>query len=142
MRRAVLGIIILLLISSCTTEKINGQQKNEDSLIVNKPQTKIIVNKEYDENGNLISFDSSYSYLYTNVKQDSIFGDSSYTMFQQKFFNSFPKNQRPFLNEIFFEDTLLSNDFFMDDFFSKRYRLNHERFDEFFRDMDSVKNNF
>lgn len=142
MRRAVLGIVILLLIAGCTTEKINGQQKNEDSLIVNKPQTKIIVNKEYDEFGNLVKFDSSYSYFYSNMGNDSTFSDSSFSRFQEKFFNSFPNIQKPFFNDMFFEDSLLNYDFYKDDFFSKRFRLNRQQFDGMFEKMDSIKNKF
>lgn len=127
---------------SCLAQENNDNLILEDSLNTNKPQTKIIVNKEYDENGNLISFDSSYSYFYTNVNQDSTFGDSSYTLFQEDFFNSFFKIQKSFLNDIFFEDSLLNYDFYKDDFFSQRFRFNHERFDKLYHNMDSLKNNF
>ena len=142
MYRAILGVIILLLITSCTTEKINGQQENEDSLLVNKPQTKIIVNKEYDDSGNLVKFDSSYSYFYSNMERDSTFADSSFSLFQEKFFNSFPNHQKPFINDMFFEDSLLSYDFYKDDFFSNRFRFNRQRFDKLFEEMDSLKNKF
>ncbi len=130
MKKIILGVLFLLSITGCTTEKINGQQEKEDSLLVNKPQTKIIVNKEYDESGNLVKFDSSYSYFYSNLQNDSTFGDSSYSLFQEDFFNSFPNIQKPFLNDIFFEDSLLNYDFYKDDFFSNRFRSNRIRFDK------------
>lgn len=142
MQRIAFGIVILLLICSCSAEKINGQQEIKDSLAANEPQTKIIVNKEYDENGNLIKFDSTYSYYYSNIEKDSTFGDSSYTLFQEDFFNSFPNIQKPFLNDMFFEDSLLTYDFYKDDFFSNRFRFNRERFDKLFEEMDSLKNKF
>lgn len=142
MQKTIMGILFLLLIIGCSTEKLKGQQTEADTLSSNKPQTKIIVNKEYDENGNLISFDSSYSYFYTNIQNDSILGDSSYNLFQEDFFNSFPNKQRPFLNDMFFEDSLLTYDFYKDDFFSNRFRFNRNRFDQLFEEMDSLKNTF
>ncbi|MCW8850360.1 MAG: hypothetical protein OQJ81_10320 [Melioribacteraceae bacterium] len=142
MKKIILGVLCLLSIAGCTTEKINGQQENVDTLATNKPQTKIIVNKEYDEFGNLVKFDSSYSYFYSNLQNDSTFGDSSYSLFQKDFFNSFPNIQKPFLNDIFFEDSLLNYDFYKDDFFSNRFRSNRKRFDKMFEEMDSLKNKF
>ena len=142
MKRIAFGIVLLLLICSCSSEKINGQQEIKDSLTTNEPQTKIIVNKEYDENGNLIKFDSTYSYYYSNIENDSTFGDSSYSLFQEDFFNSFPSIQKPFLNDMFFEDSLLTYDFYKDDFFSNRFRFNRQRFDKLFEEMDSLKNKF
>jgi hypothetical protein len=142
MQKIILGVLFLLSIVGCTDEKINGQQEKEDSLLVNKPQTKVIVNKEYDEFGNLIKFDSSYSYFYSNLQNDSTFGDSSYSLFQEDFFNSFPNIQKPFLNNMFFEDSLLNYDFYKDDFFSNRFRSNRMKFDKLFEEMDSIKNKF
>ncbi len=142
MQKTILGILFFLLVGSCSSEKTNGQQKIEDSLKVNKPQTKIIVNKEYDESGNLVKFDSSYSYFYSSLDSDSTFGDSSYSLFQKDFFNSFPNIQKPFLTDIFFEDSLLNYDFYKDDFFSNRFRFNRQSFDKLFEKMDSLKNKF
>ncbi len=142
MHRVILGIVIFLLIASCTTEKINGQQKSEDSLVVNKPQTKIIVNKEYDESGNLVKFDSSYSCFYSNLESDLTFSDSSFSHFQEQFFNSFPNIQKPFFNDMFFEDSLLNYDFYKDEFFSNRFKLNRQKLDGMFEKMDSLKNKF
>ena len=142
MKKIILGVLFIFLFAGCSTEKLNGQQEKEDSLLVNKPQTKIIVNKEYDEFGNLIKFDSSYSYFYSNLQNDSTFGDSSYSLFQEDFFNSFPNVQKPFLNNIFFEDSLLNYDFYKDDFFTNRFRANRMRFDKLFEEMDSLKNKF
>lgn len=142
MQRIVFGIVTLLLICSCSTEKVKGQQEIKDSQTTNEPQTKIIVNKEYDQNGKLIKFDSSYSYYYSNIDGDSISGDSTFGVFRQDFFESFPNVQRPFLEDMFFEDSLLTYDFYKSDFFSNRFRLNRKRFNNLFEEMDSIKNDF
>ncbi|MCB0753709.1 MAG: hypothetical protein KDC52_19710, partial [Ignavibacteriae bacterium] len=142
MQRIISGILFLFLICGCSSKKINGQKENQDSLSTNKPQTKIIVNKEYDDKGNLVNFDSSYSYYYSNMENDSTFGDTAYHSFQDEFFNSFPNIQKPFLDDMFFEDSLLTYDFYKDDFFSKRFQFNNKRFEKLFEKMDSVKNKF
>lgn len=142
MQKIIMGILFLFLIYSCSSEKINGQKENQDSLSTSQPQTKIIVNKEFDDKGNLVKFDSSYSYYYSNMENDSTFRDTVYHSFQNKFFNSLPNIQRPFLEDMFFEDSLLTYDFYKDDFFSKRFQFNNKRFEKLFEKMDSVKNKF
>lgn len=139
-----ISIILILFICGlgCNAQNEKVDISLADSLNQNEPETKIIVNKEYDENGNLIKFDSSYTSFYSNIQNDSTFADSTLALFQDDFFNSFPNIQRPFLDEMFFEDSLMSYDFFKDDFFSKRFRLNRNQFDKLFEEMDSVKNKF
>ena len=141
MKKLFFGILFFVFITSCSAQENNNLGGLTDTL-ENKPQTKIIVNKEYDEFGNLVKFDSSYSYFYSNLQNDSTFGDSSYNLFQEDFFNSFPNIQKPFLNDIFFEDSLLNYDYYKNDFFTKRFRSNRMRFDKLFEEMDSIKNNF
>ena len=141
MIRIILFFIFVASFQGCNAQDQNTPLTGEDSL-KNKPQTKIIVNKEYDENGNLVGFDSTYSYFYSNAKQDTLFGDSTFAIFRDDFYNKFPLKQRPFLNDLFFEDSLLSYDFYKDDFFTKRFQLNRKRFDKLFEKMDSMKNNY
>ena len=61
-----LAIVIMLL--SCdgqSKREIKNQQENST-----QPQTEIKVNKEYDKDGNLVKYDSSYSYFYSNIEGD------------------------------------------------------------------------
>jgi len=136
-----LFLFFIFLSSVCNAQEKDVPIVGQDTL-ANKPQTKIFVNKEYDQEGNLIKFDSTYSYFYSNTESDSLFGDSTFAIFRDDFFNLFPLKQRPFLNDLFFEDSLLSYDFFKDDFFTKRFQLNRERFDKLFEKMDSLKNKY
>lgn len=139
MKKIILYLMILILAGGCAAKNSEAQSKKDNK---NKPQTKILVNKEYDENGNLISFDSTYSSFYSNVQNDSTLGDSLFSDFHSGFFNYFPDMQKPFLNDMFFEDSLLTYDFYKDDFFSKRFRLNRDKFDKLFERMDSIKNEY
>lgn len=135
MKRLIQILMILFLTFSCNAQNIEDQKADMKNKI--DPKTNIIVNKEFDENGNLIRFDSTYSYFYSNIENDSTFTD-----FQNNFFNSFPDFQGPFFNDMFFTDSLLMYDFYKKDFFSKRFELNRKKFDQIFEKMDSIKNKF
>lgn len=50
-----------------------------------QPKTTIQVHKEYDENGNLIRLDSTYTYFYSNIKNDSILERDIYKKFKLGF---------------------------------------------------------
>jgi len=138
MKRLAQIMLLLFLTISCNAQNVESK-KTDDK---NKPKTSIIVNKEYDENGNLIRYDSTYSYFYSNIENDSTLADSSFTSFQKYFYKSFPDFESPFFDDMFFEDSLLTYDFYKKDFFSKRFELNRKMFDEMFEKMDSLKNKF
>ncbi|NVN94501.1 MAG: hypothetical protein HXX18_04360 [Bacteroidetes bacterium] len=85
-----------------------------DSISVSQPKVDIKVNKKYDEKGNLIQYDSSYSIIYSSPNTDVQFfnfeNDSLFTRFKNKmgendffnndFFNNFPEFG---LNQDFFQ---------------------------------------
>lgn len=68
--------MLCFLCSFIILNPLFGQQ--EDDKNSNKPGVRIDVNKEYDENGNVIGYDSTYSWFWsgkeiTNMNFDSIF---------------------------------------------------------------------
>jgi hypothetical protein len=147
----VIGLVLTacMIISSCH-EKSKGQELKEatknhttakqDSL--NKPQVNIKVNRRYDEKGNLVAVDSTYSSFYSNVRGDTSKMDSLFHSFD-RYFND---NHSSFLpkefNNLFFRDSLRYPDFFHNDFFIKRYELNDAYFRDMMHRMDSIKNHF
>ena len=67
-------LLLVLVITGCNSQEKKNMQKehnNKDTTIV-KPKEKWDVHKEYDEYGNLIRYDSIYSWSYSNVKGDSL----------------------------------------------------------------------
>ena len=128
----------------------NGQKGNpkkdyitsHSDTTLSKPRVDIKVNKKYDARGNLISFDSTYSYFYLSpqgkrsMNNDSLF--QRFKLFNQEYFN---KMQEKF-NNTFLNDSLFKYDFFNPDYFRKRFELNMKRFDQEFKTMDSLKNNY
>jgi hypothetical protein len=138
-RTGLIAIVLSLILHSC-----NGQinkEKNQDKNL-NSPQTNIKVNKQYDKNGNLIRYDSTYSYYYSNIKNDTSLRDSIFNNFKSHFNQKYFFSDEPFFNHSFFEDSLLKYDFYKYDFFLNRFRRNMERMDSLFWGMDSVKNEF
>lgn len=130
-------LALSITLSNCSGQ--NGKtEKRKDSL----PQTNIKVNKEYDKNGNIIKYDSTYSSYYSNIKADSNLEDSIFKNFKKKFNRSYFFSDQPYFRDFFFADSLLEYDFYKKDFFYKRFRNNMERMDSLFRGMDIMKNDF
>jgi hypothetical protein len=121
----------------------NGQIVNDDTANgKNNPKTDIKVNKEYDNQGNLIRYDSTYSYSYSNIGTDTILNDSIFNQFRDQFHHQFLFSEDPFFKDFFFQDSIMKDDFFNDDFFMKRFKENMNQMDNLFQEMDSVKNEF
>ena len=100
------------------------------------------MNKEYDDEGNLIRYDSTYSYYYSNIESDSMLEDSIFNDFRTYFNHTYPFANQPFFNDFFFQDSLLHYDFYKDDFFQHRYKKDMEQMNKLFWIMDSLKNQF
>jgi hypothetical protein len=132
-----------MLAISMTLSGCNGQAKiSENQLKKDSPQTNIKVTKEYDEKGNLVKYDSSYSSYYSNVKGDTTLRDSIFQNFTNHFNRSYTFSDHPYFKNFFFQDSLLMYDFYKKDFFFDRYRNNMEHMDSLFREMDLIKNDF
>jgi len=137
----ILFIAVTLILSSC-----NGQDKQvkNDKLnaVKNVPKEDIKVNKEYDKDGNLIRYDSTYTYFYSNIENDTIAEDSIFTNFKNLFDLQYPFSYKPYFNDLFFEDSLMKYDFYKKDFFTERFWQNMKQTEKMFQEMDSIKNHF
>jgi len=136
-------MVILAIALSMTIQSCNGQKNEKDKdLSQNLPQTNIKVNKEYDKNGNIIKYDSTYSAYYSNIKGDTLLRDSIFDNFKTQFNEKYFFSTQPYFNNFFFTDSLLGYDFYKKDFFYKRFRNNTNYMDKLFHEMDSIKNSF
>lgn len=103
----------------------NQRKSNSDEK--NVPQSNITVNKEYDENGNLIRYDSTYSWSYSNIRNDTLVNDTiiygNKEFFDRKdFFPDIPFfDDEDFFNDRFFSDSLFADRSFFDDFFNEKF---------------------
>ena len=108
----------------------------------NQPKEDIKVNKEYDENGNLIRYDSTYTYYYSNIEGDVIAADSIFNNFRNMFEDNYSFSTMPYFNDLFSEDGLLKYDFYKNDFFHERFMNNMQQLKRLFWEMDSIENKF
>ena len=131
------GIFILI---SCTGQK--KMDKDLAQLDTIKPKTNYSVHKEYDENGNLISVDSTYSYFYSNIKGDSVRENEIFNQFKMDFGDNFRSMDSLFMNDFYSGMPLNLNDFYTDDFFQQHFEMNHGNIEKIFKQMDSLKNSF
>ena len=137
-----LSIAFALLFSSCNAQIEKKEKETSDVRSSNIPKKDIRVNKEFDKNGNLIKYDSTYSYYYSNIKNNSSLADSMFNKFRGQFQAQYPFSDRPFFDNFFFQDTLLKYDFYKKDFFSERFKRDMNNMDKLFLEMDSAKNQF
>lgn len=136
-------VLLMGLLQSCNND-IKGQsaqaKKAVDSLA--KPKVDIKVNRRYDEKGNMIGFDSTYTSYYSNISGDTAQMDSLIGSFDRYFrqeHSSFFGRQ---FDPLFFNDSTRYPDFFHDDFFLRRYELNDPYMRGMMYRMDSIKNSF
>jgi hypothetical protein len=108
-----------------------------------KPKVNVKVNKRYDDKGNVIQFDSTYSYFYSSPNGTlHSTNDSVFNQFQSFFDKTYPNFFESQNKDIFFNDSLFKYDFFNNDYFLRRYQLNQNNFERLYKRMDSVKQNF
>jgi hypothetical protein len=136
---------ILLQLSACMGQagKIGpSTTKEHPALSVDTPQVEVKVNKQFDENGNLIAFDSTYTTIYPGRADNPAFMDSVFKDLKGRSRNWYPFLKDPGFNDLFMQDSLMESDFFHDDHFRKRFELNRRYMEQMMTRMDSVKNSF
>lgn len=140
-------LIVALSFASCNAQEANKapiEKKTGKTVFSNTPKEEWKVTKEVDEEGNIIRYDSIYTWSYTNMKGDSIRVnvDSLMRSFDAYFNQHFPSVfERSFVNPIW-SDSLFQSDFFKDDFFQYRFEHNFYDLEEMFHRMDSLRNLF
>lgn len=133
--------IVALCISAVSCSAQNNSDKTTEK---GKPNTNVEVNKHYDEFGNLIGYDSSYTWSYKSSSGDSVWvnADSVMNSFREHFNTTFPS----FWNNGFLHppslDSTFHDNFFRNDYFEKRWREDLFDLEKMFHQMDSVRNNF
>ncbi|MBU0765545.1 MAG: hypothetical protein KJ607_11985 [Bacteroidetes bacterium] len=126
---------------------------NGDTLTDNKPKVDIKVNKEYDKNGNIIRYDSSYTAWY-NFRGGDVPSGFDSLFFPMPYMPEFDPGMNPFdhfMTDPFFADDFFNHDFFRDEEMDEFYNDPHirenflnsfekrmEKMNRMFREMDSL----
>ncbi|MCL6216689.1 hypothetical protein [Zunongwangia pacifica] len=76
-----------------------------------EPKGSWTVNKEFDENGNLKSYDSTYTYSYGSINGDTIANTEEMRQHFQRFFGD-DEMSSAMMQRFFNDSTALGNDFF------------------------------
>jgi hypothetical protein len=136
MKKYILLFMVGLISISCIGQK--NEQKTEvkesEEKLVEPPKGTWKVNKEFDEKGNLISYDSIYSWS-SNGKFDNLsFSDKDSLMqsLKSRFFTNYLGFEKEGFEPIFSKDTLSIKGYFNDDFFGSN--LGNE-----FMDVDKLR---
>ena len=121
---------LLLALTSC-----QGQEKKESEMVkegdhkeMAQPKGSWKVDREFDENGNLIRYDSIYTWSSDSL--DDLSGldrDSLLSNFESKFYSHFSR-----FGDLFEPDSLFSKRFFNEDFFKSD-------FGEDFMELDNIR---
>ncbi|WP_026451501.1 hypothetical protein [Aequorivita capsosiphonis] len=148
MKTIVFALAVALCLSSCHAQEKKGDADNSTAM---KTQTEIQkeshgtrkVNKEVDENGNLVRYDSIYNYSYGDINGKQVSPektDSLMASFQKYMQDRMPGFSQEMMNPL--KSDSLHADFYQNDFF-----LNH--WEDFFpgmknqlKEMDSLHQGF
>ncbi|WP_299103509.1 hypothetical protein [uncultured Winogradskyella sp.] len=126
MKKYILLLMVGLLSVSCKgqgNETTKVEKEENKTKIVEEPEGTWKVDKEFDENGNLIRYDSIYSWS-SNDKFDSLSlsdKDSLMQSFKSRFFSNYSGFENQGFGSIFSQDSLFSKRFFNDDFFGSNF---------------------
>ena len=123
--------------------KIVETEENRDN-IVEKPKGTWKVDKEFDENGNLIWYDSIYSWSSNDKFENlsSIDRDSLMQSFKSRFFTNFSGFENQGFETVFSQDSLFSKHFFTDDFFDSNFGNDFMDIDELTQQMITRQRKF
>ncbi|MFD2563041.1 hypothetical protein [Aquimarina rubra] len=130
----------------------NSQEKNQEKLEADKkieeeiPKGSWEVNKEFDEAGNLIRYDSIYSWSSGNDLKDLALKDRDSVLksLKSRFYSSFSgfDFENPEFENLFQEDSLFTNQFFKDDFFSNDFGKDFMDLDNMRERMEAIQKQF
>lgn len=142
MKTTIAIILMLFALSACNSQEKEKQEAKKEVETDILPKENWEVKKEYDEFGNLIKYDSIYTWKYSNFKGDSIeinldsIMDTFRSHFEattpfkwDEYFSYFPKN-----------DSLLNDEFFSKDYYLNNWERQERELFEFIKQTDSFRN--
>lgn len=144
-------LFIIAALFSITLYACNGKKlktNTKDGLAASvvdtiKPKVNYRVRKKYDKNGNLISVDSTYSYIYSNGNISKKMQNKIFEQFKSNMSQQLPSMQN-YLFDNFFENGDLNDSIFKNNFYSPNFffRNQGKEMEKMLKRMDSIKNSF
>ncbi len=142
----ILSIAFFILKTGKTSKAATSSEvfKERKDSIPNNPKVNIKVRKKFDDNGNLIGYDSTYSYEYVSHggKAQKIEMDSLMKQFQPFFFQEGSTIMQDPFSDFFNNDSTQKDNFLDEHFFENQFNHNNFDFQNMFRQMDSLRTIF
>ena len=148
MKKIVFTLLLGLILTGCHAQDDRSKSKDDlaekktDSSFLEKPKISWKVDKKYDEQGNIIGYDSIYSYSLDNWRNlpmdmnlDSIMG--SMRILSQGNLSSFLEEHN--MGRSMEMDSLMNGDQFFNDFFERQRTNGFSGMQELFQQMDSLQ---
>ncbi len=149
MKKIALLLTMLILNLGCNLQEFNkdkNSQNDNDSIaqIAESPEGTWKVNKEFDEDGNLIRYDSIYSWSSNNNLNELALSnpDSLLKSFRSKFYRNFSKFDDQRFENLFAEDSLFTDRFFDDRFFDSQFGEDFMNIDRVRERMETMQQQF
>ena len=146
MKPITLIVIMLMCVTGCSAQEEQKKERKGDEAKKEAPKVSWKVEKEVDDEGNIIRYDSVYSWSYTDLKGDSVTVavDSLLNAFRSYFDEQISSRMRKddFVRPLWDDDSLVYRDFFRRDYFEDRWRSNLSQMEEMFKRMDSIRDQF
>ena len=143
--QAIVMTAAILSAIACNAQQNKGaNETQQNNAKGNQPKVSWKVNKQLDKNGNVIAYDSTYTWSYTDTSGApvSVNVDSVMGAFNGYFNNNFPSLWGRNFPNPFPNDSTFSNDFFQPNYFQNLWQDNFFNMENMFRQMDSLHNQF
>ncbi|PIF00722.1 MAG: hypothetical protein CR994_05050 [Maribacter sp.] len=147
MKKYVLLVVSAFLTLSCNSQEKKNKDSSQDgdkARIAEAPKGSWKVNREFDEDGNLIRYDSIYSWSSgTDLdKMATMDRDSILSSMQSRFYNGFSNFDDEGFPELFSNDSLFAKQFFNDDFFDSDFGQDFMEIDRVREQMENMQRRF
>ena len=146
MKKLAVVSMVALLAASCDAQehKNSDLAQNNDRTLKQEPKGTWKVDKEVDENGNIIKYDSIYSWssqnnrhILTPEQMDSIMGD-----FRAAFGERFGDFNGEDFSGFFNRDSLFTKEFFGEDFMNGDFGMDFSNFEDLREHMETMRQHF
>jgi hypothetical protein len=136
-----MGTFFTLSCNAQDKQKENNSDKEISGQAAEIPRGTWKVDKEYDEQGNLIRYDSIYSWSSSdyNDKLEGLDRDSTLQMMRSKFYRHFSHLDTLGFGKIFGPDSLFTRHFFTEDFFHSDFGRDFMDFDRMRKRMEDMQ---
>lgn len=133
MKKVILLSLAAILNSACNAQEDKKEATQDSTAQTGQPRGIWKVNKEFDEQGNLVQYDSIYSWSSEGVEDlSSLDRDSTLHALRQNFYRHFSGVDSQAFGDLFTPDSLFAKQFFDEDFFSSEFGKD-------FMDMDRIR---